>query len=377
MRVGILAGCLGRRDGGPETYERELIRAIAQQDKINEYHIYTFEPKASVPLGPLPENFHLRVLWPRSRWISLTASLPLMMAKDAVDVFHAPLYPPPICHVPFVFTMHDISPIARPDFFAPNVYRRLNPLVRRGLRRAQIVLCVSHDAMQATAAITGIDTKRMRVVPHGVDSSFRPMPEDQAGAVLQKGYGLTGPYMLYVGKIMARKNVTRVIEAYASYAEVTGSETRLVLAGKRLYDTSDVDEAIARLGLTEKVLELGHVSDAQLHALYAGAEMFVYATLWEGFGLPLLEAMASGTPVIASNVTSIPEIAGQAALLVDPYDVSAIANAMIQLHRDNSLRQTLIKAGLERAAQFTWLRTAELTISAYKLALTSSHGQSV
>lgn len=375
MRVGILAGCLGRRDGGPETYERELIRAIARQDKVNEYRIYTFEPKASLSLGPLPENFRVRVLWPRSRWISLAASLPLMMAKDSVDVLHASLYPPPLCRAPLVFTMHDVSPISRPEFFAPNVYRRLNPLVRRGLRRAQVVVCVSHDAMTATASITGIDTKHMRVVPHGVDSLFQPIPKDLAGVAVRENFALAGDYMLYVGKIMARKNITRVIEAYASFVEATRAETQLVLAGKRLYNTSDVDEAIARLGLAGRVLELGHVPDALLPALYSGAKMFVYVTLWEGFGLPLLEAMASGTPVIASNVTSIPEIAGDAALLVDPYDISAIAGAMIRLHGDSDLRATMIKAGLERGAQFPWSRTAELTIGAYTIAVASKHGR--
>ena len=147
MRVGILAGCLGRGDGGPETYERELIRAIARQDKVNEYRIYAFEPTAASCLGALPDNFRVRVLWPRNRWISLTTSLPVMMVRDSIDVLHGSLYPPPICPAPLVFTMHDVSPLTRPDFFAPEVYRRLNPLVRKGLNRARVVLCVSNDAL--------------------------------------------------------------------------------------------------------------------------------------------------------------------------------------------------------------------------------------
>ena len=368
MRVGILAGCLGRGDGGPETYERELIRALARLDKVNEYRIYAFEPAARSCLGALPDNFRVRVLWPRNRWISLTASLPVMMVRDSIDVLHGSLYPPPICPAPLVFTMHDVSPITRPDFFAPEVYRRLNPLVRKGLRRARVVLCVSKDALSSTASATGMDTSRMRVVPHGVDSTFRRIAKDSARAEIKDKLDLSEEYFLYVGKIMARKNIVRTIEAYARFVDATGSKTQLVLAGKRLYDTADVDGAIARLGLAGRIVELGYVPDELLPALYAGANAFIYATLWEGFGLPLLEAMASGTPVIASNVTSIPEIAGDAALLVDPYQVGEIAGAMINLHTDDKLRDTLVKAGLERCKNFTWANTASLTIDAYALA---------
>jgi glycosyltransferase involved in cell wall biosynthesis len=291
-----------------------------------------------------------------------------MMVRDSIDVLHGSLYSPPICPAPLVFTMHDVSPLTRPDFFAPEVYRRLNPLVRKGLNCARVVLCVSNDALVATASVMGMDTNRMRVIPHGVNSIFRPIARESARAEVQEKLGLSEEYILYVGKIMTRKNIVRTIEAYAKYIQATDAATQLVLAGKRLYDTSDVDKAIARLGLKGRVVELGYVQDELLSTLYAGASAFVYVTLWEGFGLPLLEAMACGTPVIASNVTSIPEIAGDAALLVDPYQVDQIAEAMIKIHTDGELRGTLVKAGFERCRKFTWANTASLTIDAYALA---------
>lgn len=371
MRVGILAGCLGRRDGGPETYERELIQALARQDRVNEYRIYVFEPTAASCLGPLPKNFRLSLLRPRSRWISLTASLPLAMIRDSIDVFHASLYSPPICPAPLVFTMHDVSPLTRPDFFAPGVFRRLNPLVRKGLKRARVIVCVSRDAMASTALETGIDINRMRVIPHGVSPRFAPIPRAMARAQVQEKIGIQDEYILYVGKIMSRKNIVRMIEAYAQFITATGAKTQLVLAGKRLYDTSDVDAAIIRHGLEGRVIELGYVEDDILPALYAAASSFIYATLWEGFGLPLLEAMACGTPVISSNLTSIPEIAGGAALLVDPYQVDQIADAMIRLHREPDLRDALIQAGYERSKQFNWANTARLTIESYEAAAAS------
>lgn len=371
MRVGILAGCLGRGDGGPETYERELIKALASQDRTNEYRIYAFEPEAADHLGELPENFRVRVLWPRSRWVSLAASLPAWMVGDGIDVLHACLYPPPICPAPLVFTMHDVSPITRPDFFAPSVYRRLNPLIRKGLKQARVVLCVSNDALTTTAEVTGMDTRRMRVAPHGVSAVFKPIPPASARAEIDAKLGVSGEYFLYVGKIMGRKNIVRTIEAFGKFVERTGAATKLVLAGRRLYDTSDVDQAIERLDLAGRIVEVGYVPDELLPALYAGAKAFIYATLWEGFGLPLLEAMASGTPVVASNVSSIPEISGDAALLVDPHSVDQIADAMIRLHTDRSLAKTLVAAGLERCKTFTWANTARLTIGAYELAAAS------
>jgi glycosyltransferase involved in cell wall biosynthesis len=370
MRIGILAGCLGRQDGGPETYERGLIRAIAKIDRTNEYRVYSFRDAAPACLGPIPDNVVIHVLRPRSRWVSLSATMPMAILWDKLEVLHAPLYPPPVCPTRLVFTMHDISPVARPEFFTPAVYRRLNPLVRAALRRARVIICVSADAMETTVALAGVERDRIVVVPHGVDQRFRPIPRDQAQATVRDNFGLARPYLLYVGKIMARKNIVRLVEAYAQFLTATKAEIDLVLAGKRLYDTRDVDETIARLGLGSRVHELGHVSDSALPTLYAGAEIFVYATLWEGFGLPVLEAMASGTPVVASNVSSLPEVAGDAALLVNPLDVEAIAAALHRLHEDPLLRGQLVEKAIRRAGQFTWVRTASETIRAYQLAAT-------
>jgi glycosyltransferase involved in cell wall biosynthesis len=368
MLVGILAGCLGGRHGGPETYERELIRAIARVDVSNEYRIYAFYDGAEEALGPLPKNFSVRVLRPRSRWVSLSVTLPVAMVRDGVDVLHATMYPPPICPVPLVFTMHDISPIARPEFFTPAVYRRLNPLVRKGLRRAKVVICVSQDTMATTCALTDVERSRMRVIPHGVDAVFRPVKGEQARAAVRAQLGIERPYVLYVGKIMVRKNVVRLIEAFGRFVAATNADFSLVLAGKRLYDTAEVDEAIDRLGLRHRVHELGHVPDAMLPSLYAAADMVSCVTLWEGFGFPVIEAMASGVPVIASNLSSLPEVAGDAAALVDPRDVGAIADAMGQVYGDPDLRARLVRRGIRQAARFSWGRTAGETIQAYQVA---------
>lgn len=367
-RIGILAGCLGRQDGGPETYERELIRAIATTDRANEYSIYSFNGAAAACVGPLPQNMSLKVLRPRNRWISLALTAPARILSDRLKLLHAPLYPPPLCPAPLVFTMHDTSPIAHPEFFTPAIYRRLNPLVRSALRKARVVICVSRHALESTAEIVGLDRKRMVVVPHGVDPKFQREPDAQTRAAVRERLKLKRPYVLYVGKIMQRKNLVRMIEGVARLREATGADIEFVMVGKRLYDNGEIDRTIENLDMTGHVRELGHVADEDLPVLYADALIFLYVTLWEGFGLPLLEAMASGTPVITSNVSSLPEVAGDAALLVDPLAVEEITDALMRLTNDQPLRQELIARGRTRAAQFTWARTAEQTIRAYQMA---------
>ena len=366
-RVGILAGCLGRQDGGPETYERELIRAIAAADRVNEYRIYCFNDAAPGVVGPPPENMTLEVLRPRNRWISLAIVAPASMLRDRVKVLHAPLYPPPLCPARLVFTMHDNSPIAHPEFFTPAVYRRLNTLVRSALRKARVVICVSQHTHDSMADLAGVDPRRIVVVPHGVDPRFLRAPSEQERALVRERFRMARPYVLYAGKLMPRKNIVRMIEGAARFLKATGADMDFVMVGKRLYDNNEIDRTIARLGIADRVRELGHVADADLPVLYSGASAFLYATLWEGFGLPVLEAMASGTPVITSNVSSLPEVAGDAALLVDPLDVEQISSALVRVHEDRTLRQQLIDRGRERAGQFTWARTAAATIRDYQM----------
>jgi glycosyltransferase involved in cell wall biosynthesis len=366
MRVGIFVGCAGRQDGGPETYERNLVRNIAEADRENEYHVFCLGQGAADSFAVRQDNVRFHVLWPANRWVSVPVSLPVRILRERVPFFHATVYPPPLSPVDLVFTMHDVSPFVHPEFFPPHILRRLSPLVRTGVRSARLVICGTEHARETTLDCFKIPPERVVVIPHGVDARFVPMRPADARRAVRRAFDLTGPYVLYLGKLMDRKNVVRLIEAFHAFREERRVDATLVLAGRRFYDPVGIDETIERRGLREHVRELGYVPDALLPALYGAAEMNVYPTLWEGFGMPVVEAMACGTPVITSNNSCLPEIAGGAALLVDPYSVESISDAIGRLFGNEPLRQELRAKGLRRAACFNWAASARRTIAAYR-----------
>jgi len=355
----------GRQAGGPETYECNLIRALADLDADNEYHIFCLGPEAREAIGVEQGNVHYHVMWPPIRWISLPVSLPLSLRRQGVDFYHATFVPPPLSRLPYLFTMHDVTPLAYPHFYPPTIQKRLATLIRRGLQRARLILCVSQNALDTTAECFGVPPERMTVVYHGVDSGYRPIPPDEARHRLRYTYGIDRPYVLFVGKLELRKNIQRLLEAYALFRRQTGADILFVLAGRRTYAPELIDQTLAKLGIREHVIELGYVAPSDMPSLYSGAQLFLFATLWEGFGIPVLESMACATPVITSRVSCLPEIVGDAAMLVDPTSVDQIAEAIRRLHQDPGLRNTLVERGIQRASQFTWERCAQQTLEAY------------
>jgi glycosyltransferase involved in cell wall biosynthesis len=197
-----------------------------------------------------------------------------------------------------------------------------------------------------------------------VSDRFRPVPPDEARQVAGR-LGLDGPFILSVGARQARKNVPRLLEAFTAL-RARGSRHRLALAGPTLWSDPTLSAALARHGLGDAVVALGYVDEQDLPALYSAADLFVLPSLLEGFGLPVLEAMACGTPVVCSNTSSLPEVAGDAALLVDPLDIGEIADAMARVLADAALAAELRRRGLERAARFSWQRTARATVAVYR-----------
>jgi len=369
MRVGVFPETLGRQAGGPESYERELLRQLFRAAPDVDFRAYLLSDAARDALGALPANAQARVLRPRSRWLSVPVSLPWAAARDRVDLLHATFVPPPALSRPLVFTMHDVSMFEHPEFYPPAIRLRLVALLRRGLASARVVLCVSEHTRRTVAERFGLPETRLAVAHHGVDARFRPQEPEAARACVAEGLGVESPYLLHVGKYEERKNLPRLIAAFARFREKTGDDTRLVLAGKPSWVAKSVTRAIARHGVGEFVVELGHVPEETLPALYSGARAFVFPSLWEGFGMPVLEAMASGTPVLTSDRTSLPEVAGDAAVLVDPESHDALVDALVRICSDDDLRGRLRARGLERAATFTWEGCARQTLRAYEQAL--------
>ncbi len=366
MRIGIFVLMAGREAGGPETYEVELIRALARIDRRNEYIVYCTTPAAVDAIDVVQDNVTYRVLRPAVRAVSVSLTLPWRTIADGIDALHATFTPPPVFTRPLVFTMHCFSNFARPDFYSPLVAWRLNQLMKIGLKRAAQVLCVSGSVRDEVRRAFGVPDDRLSVVHNGVGAHFVRTPADEARRTVRDRFGIDYPYVLFVGKLQARKNVRRLVEAFAIYRRETGSPARLLLAGKANQTGDGLDDVIARLGLRDHVVQAGYFRQADLPLLYSAARQFAFPSLFEGFGIPVIEAMACGTPVVTSTVTSLPEVAGDAAVLVDPTSVEAIAEGMVRIERSPALRDDLIARGLARARHFTWAQCARATLDAYE-----------
>jgi glycosyltransferase involved in cell wall biosynthesis len=365
MRIGIFVAVAGRQGSGPEIYEISLIRKLAELDNVNEYHLFCFNQKAKEALNIYKKNFIFHVLWPDIRLISLPISLQFSMLKSKIDFFHATFVPPPFSLKPYIMTMHGSDMFIHPEFFTPNVLQRLVTLLKRGFKQSALIVCVSQHVAGILKERFPIPEERLKVVYHGVSERFKPWEKQKAASHVQKTYGLTKPYILYVGKLVAGKNIDRLFEAYQLFLKNTRADVDLVLAGKTYPGLVEANDYIKDPAVLQRIKRLGQVAQEELPALYSGAEMFVFPTLWEGFGLPVIEAMACGVPVITSDVACLPEITAKAALLIQPESVTSIEQAMRKLYQRPECREDFIKRGLHRAAQFTWENTARTMIEIY------------
>jgi glycosyltransferase involved in cell wall biosynthesis len=360
---------LGRRSGGPETYEASLLPELVDLAPESTFTIYCLSARAAAAAPAGRPHVRTRVLHPRSRWLSLPFSLPWHAWRDGIDLLHATFVPPPISPVPYVFTLHDVSMFEHPEFYPSAIRFRLTRLIERGLRQARVVLCISEHCRRSVLERFDLDPERLLVAHHGVSPRFQPVADAARRASVLKRLGVEPPYLLHVGKYEPRKNLPRLLDAFARVASGRGAGVRLVLAGQPVWQDQSVAAAIARHGLAGRVVELGYVADEDLPALYTEALAFVFPSLWEGFGLPILEAMACGAPVVTSSTTCLPEVAGDAALLVDPESVGDLAAALTRILDEPSLREELRLRGARRAAGFSWRRSAETTLAAYRIAL--------
>ncbi|NOZ27369.1 MAG: glycosyltransferase family 4 protein [Chloroflexi bacterium] len=242
-------------------------------------------------------------------------------------------------------------------------------MTRRSVLRARRIIADSFSTRDDLVQTWNIPSERISVVHVGVEKVYRPAPPEAVEA-FRRRRGLPERFVLYLGTLEPRKNVIAAVEAFARWIQATGDRTTwLILGGAKGWYYEQIFSRVQELGITDRVRFPGYIPSAELPDWYRAAEVFLYPSLYEGFGLPPLEAMACGTPVITSNTSSLPEVVGDAALKVDPHDVEAIAEALARLLEDADLRRQLREAGLERARLFSWERTARETIAAYHLAL--------
>ncbi len=366
MKIGLFVVTPGRKGGGPETYETGLLRGLAAVDKSNQYFVYCTTPDAVKALNISNSNFTFRVLKPESRWLSVPFSLPASMLRDRLDVYHATMVPAPFTITPLVLSILCSSNWDHPEFYDPTVLKRLNFLLACGVRQARYMMCISEYLIQYMHARFRMNLNRLRLSYMGVGSEFWRRSEGDSRQLLREKYGIEEPYMVFIGQQQERKNVFRVIEAFSKFKRETRSDTKLLLVGREADTSGPIYDALREHGVLSSVQRIRYIPMSDLPELYTCARMLVFPSLWEGFGLPIVESMACGTPVLTSNTTCLPEVAGDAAYIADSLSIDDIAEGMNRIEFDQDYRQNLVGKGLERAKLFTWAACAQATIDVYR-----------
>ena len=358
--------------GGIGRYVRELTAALAGVDSSNSYRLFVAGARRA-HLPPTPaDNFTWRPTaitpkWLARLWRRAGIPLPVETFTGPVDLFHATdfVLPPTRSAVRTLLTVHDLSFVRVPEAASPRLKAYLDAVVPPSVAAADHILADSKATKADLIDLYGTAEDKITVLYSGVNRRIKRV---EAGAELQRTlakHGLAGVnYVLSVGTLQPRKNYSRVIEALSALRGM-GHDLHYAIAGGSGWLEGEMLRTIERHDMKNYVHLLGFVEDSELPALYSGARMLVMASLYEGFGLPILEAMACGTPVISGSLSSLPEVAGDAALLVDPYDADAIRDAMLRLKLDSALRVSLIERGYEQAKRFSWERAAMQLKSIY------------
>jgi glycosyltransferase involved in cell wall biosynthesis len=373
----LLSGAQTYRSAGVSGYIRQLLAHLPAA--APDLRLLAFTP--DVALDPAPALQQRRsTRWdtrrPLCRILWEQAALPLLARQSRLDLLHGAVnISPAIAPCPTVVTVHDLSFMRYPQAFPPMQRAYLHSQVRRSVAAARRVIAVSQATKQDVVDLFGAPPDRIDVVYNGVDASFCPAPAAEVEAFRRRA-GLPERFILHLGTLEPRKNLVRLVQAFARVrAQDTGQPSvKLVLAGGKGWDYDAVFAEVSRQGLEQEVLFPGYVRDEELAWWYRAAALFVYPSLLEGFGLPVLEAMACGAPTVTSNLSSLPEVAGDAALLVDPTSVDALVEALLRLLADADLARELRGRGLAQAARFPWRRTAAETAAVYRRALPQMAG---
>jgi len=370
LRIAIDAHSVGAGLAGNESYATNLIEALAEIDSVNSYTLYVTRDEAVKRFRNRWPNFTVRTTLPHTPLIRIPLTLSAELRKHPVDILHVQFTAPPFAPCPLVVSIHDLSFEHLPETFNRRSRAQLRFTVRRSARRAARILALSEHARTDIIETYGISPELVTAVPLAAANHFQRVDDTKELQRIRHTYGIGQDYILSVGSIQPRKNLKRLIAAYASLLRTrpAGSVPQLVIVGKHAWLYNETLRAIEKLGSSASVIVTGYVPEADLPGLYSGALCFVYPSYFEGFGLPPLEAMKCGAPVIAGNRASLPEVVGDAGLLVDPFNIDAIAAALGIVIDDPGLRSELRAKGLNRARLFDWRETARRTLEVYQRA---------
>jgi glycosyltransferase involved in cell wall biosynthesis len=365
MRVAIDARKL--HDFGIGTYIRNLLRQLARIDHDTEYVLLCGEADIGIAaqLGP---NFRA-VLEPSPNYsIREQIHIPWVLRRERPDLYHAPHYVlPAAVSCSSVVTIHDCIHLMFPQYL-PNrgAYAYARAQMWTAAHRSDCILTVSDASKRDILHLFNIPPEKIVVVYNAIDAHFSVTPPADAVGRVRERYQLNHRFVLYVGNIKPHKNLVRLIEAFNELRTGELEDLKLLIIGDEISKLPALRRAVHRHKLHKHVRFLGYVPDDQLAVLYRLAAVFVFPSLYEGFGLPPLEAMASGTPVVVSNVSSLPEVVGDAAVLVDPHDVDSIVDGLRLVLTDPARAEEMRRKGLERAREFSWERSVARTLDVYK-----------
>ena len=365
MRVAIDARKL--HDFGIGTYIRNLLRHLARLDRTTEYVLLTTAQDLGVAatLGP---NFRTVLEPSRNYSVAEQLHVPWVLWKEKPDVYHATHYVlPPLVPCPAVVTIHDCIHLRFPEYLPSRLgYLYARAFISMAAHRARRILTVSEASKEDILHYVHVPPERIVVTYNALDEQFDAAPTAEQVALVRERYQLDHPFVLYVGNIKPHKNLVRLIDAFAGLRRDGFPDLTLLIIGDEISKLPALRHAVHAHKLHKHVRFLGFLPDQTLKALYRLASVFVFPSLYEGFGLPPLEAMASGTPVVTSNVSSMPEVAGEAAVLVDPHDTVDIKEGLQRALTDSALRERLVRLGRERARHFSWETSVARTLEVYR-----------
>ena len=380
MHVGINAQLLSfsqnYRNGGISHHIRSLLTALAKWPGKHEYTVFVNGQDVIERLAAEhPQISYVAVPWPEARPTSRIAweqfTLPSLIRQKRIDVLHSPanVLPELLPRTSAgVVTLHDLAFLRFPEVLTRTKRLYHRTFTVRSLQRATMIITVSESTKQDAIELVGIPAGRLQTVYAAIDERFSSMATEEEIKAFRQKHGLSQDFLLYLGTLEPRKNIATLIEAYAYLRRVYARTEKLVLAGGKGWLYEVIYEKIAQLGLEGEVIFPGFVGESERKLWYAAASAFVYPSLYEGFGLPVVEAMACGTPVVTSNVSSLPEAGSDIALCVDPYGVEAMAEALYKALTDQALRQRCRAMAAVAAQRFSAQAMAERTVGVYEQA---------